>query len=83
LVNKGEILRFVATNMDNLAKEMAQGKGESLDTLAEMMSVPERNRALFGVTLQSNFSAVFPREGVEAGEALDNIASVAETHHLI
>jgi len=83
LVDKQEILHFFAANMDNLAKEMAQGKGESLDTLAEMMSVPSNNRVLFGVTMQSNFSAIFPAEGVEAGQALDQIAFLAEAHNLM
>jgi len=83
LVDKREILHFFAANMDNLAKEMAQGKGESLNTLAEMMSIPQNNRALFGVTLQSNFSTIFPAQGVEAGQALDQIASLAESHHLL
>jgi len=82
-VNREDLTRFVAANMDNLAKDVAQGNGESLETLAEMMEVPSANRVMFGTALQANFSSVFSHDGIEAGEVIDNIAMVADNHHII
>jgi hypothetical protein len=83
LVFRDGVTKFVAANMDNLAKDVAQGKGESLETLAEMMEVPAANRAMFGSAMQANFSSIFTHEGIQAGAVIDNIASVAQTHHII
>ena len=82
-VNLENINLFVASNMDNLAKDMAQGKGESLDTLAELMEIPSENRGMFNTAMQSNFSKIFTNEDVKSGEVVDKIASIALDHHLI
>ena len=78
-----DLTKFVVSNMDTIAKDMAQGQGESLETLAELMEVPAQNRPLFRVTLQANFNGVYTHEGIEAGELIDNIAHIAQHHHLI
>ncbi|MFZ5906406.1 MAG: DUF3015 domain-containing protein [Nitrospirota bacterium] len=67
------LFEFVHANMDNLAKDIAMGKGESMDTLAELMAIPVENRPIVYAKLQSNFSNIFPSEKVEAGEIIDNI----------
>jgi len=78
-----DLTTYVAANMDNIAKEMAQGNGESLATLAEMMEIPVDSRSKFNTALQINFSSVFSHEGIEAGQVLENIASVAHNNHII
>jgi len=83
LVFRDDLTRFVAANMDNVAKDMAQGKGETLDTIAEMMEVPASNRAMFSAAMQTNFSNIFTHEGIQAPAVLENIASVAQTYHII
>lgn len=67
---------FVASNLDSLAKEIAVGNGESLDTLAELMGVSVDQRTTVYARLQSNFSTIFPSEQVQAGEVIDHIAMV-------
>src|SRR3989304_920046 len=46
---------FVAANMDNLAKDIAMGHGESLDTLPGLMGVSADQRPLIYSKLQANF----------------------------
>ena len=46
---------FVASNMDTLAKEIAIGHGESIDTLAELLEV--QDTAAFSASLQSNYNS--------------------------
>src|SRR5512139_1001375 len=50
---------FMAANMDNLAREIAQGRGESLDAFAELMGVPTEKRPDFYMQLQSNFARIY------------------------
>lgn len=66
---------FVASNMDTLAKEIAMGHGETLDTLAELLSVEDK--ATFAAALQENYTAIYSSQKVEMSDVLDNIATTA------
>jgi len=67
---------FVAANMDTLAKDIAMGRGEALDTLAELMGVAEAKRPEFYSTLQANFQKIFTSQAVQSADIIDNIVSV-------
>lgn len=75
-VNNEELNKFVASNMDGLAKDMAMGKGENLDTLAELMGVSSDKRPEFYAALQANFSKIFTSGKVESADVIDNIVAV-------
>ena len=66
---------FVASNMDILAKEIAVGHGESIDTLAELLNVEDK--ATFSASLQSNYNSIYTSKKVEMSEVLDNISTTA------
>lgn len=65
---------FVAANMDQLAKEVAMGYGESVDTLAELLNVDDK--AAFAAALQENYNSIYTSENVKMADVLDNIATV-------
>jgi len=65
---------FVASNMDQLAKEIAMGHGESVDTLAELLAVEDKEA--FASALQTNYKSVFTSENVKMADVLDNIATI-------
>lgn len=67
---------FVAANMDSLAKDIATGHGESLETLAELMEISAEQRSKVFVKLQSNFSNIFTSEKVEAADVIDSIVTI-------
>lgn len=67
---------FVVVNIDNLAKDVAMGQGESLETLAEIMGIPAMERSVVYSKLQANFSNIFTSETVEAANVIDNIITV-------
>lgn len=46
---------FAAANYDSLAQEMAQGGGEHLASLAELMGVPAENRPAFFAVAQAQY----------------------------
>ncbi|MEA3370449.1 MAG: DUF3015 family protein [Campylobacterota bacterium] len=66
---------FVASNMDILAKEIAVGHGESIDTLAELLNVEDT--ATFSASLQSNYNSIYTSQKVEMNDVLDNIATTS------
>lgn len=71
--------RFVAENMDNLAKDISRGQGESLETLAVLMAVPQQQRGEFSAKLQSNFGRIFTSPQVTEEEVVANIIAVTKT----
>lgn len=71
--------RFVAENMDNLAKDISRGQGESLETLAVLMNVPQQQRGDFSTKLQANFGRIFTSPQVTEEEVVANIIAVTKT----
>lgn len=66
---------FVASNMDQLAKEIAKGQGESLDTLAELLNIEDK--ATFAASLQENYNSIYTSQKVEMNDVLDNISTTS------
>ncbi len=77
-VKNEELNKFVLANMDNLAKETAKGKGETLDTLAELMQISPDQKAKFIANMQANFSKIYSSEKVELADVVDGI--IAASH---
>ncbi|RUM62553.1 MAG: hypothetical protein DSZ03_06500 [Sulfurimonas sp.] len=75
LVMNERAAEFVASNMDQLAKDVAVGKGESVDTLAELLEV--QDKVTFAASLQSNYNAIYTSKNAKMADVLDNIATVA------
>ena len=75
LVMNERAAEFVASNMDQLAKDVAVGRGESVDTLAELLEV--QDKAMFSTSLQSNYTAIYTSQNAKMADVLDNIATVA------
>lgn len=76
IVKNDKLNDFVLANVDSLAKDIASGRGESLDTMAELMGISASERTAVYASLQTNFSKIFTSERVEAAEVVDNIVSV-------
>jgi hypothetical protein len=76
IVSNDQINKYVADNMDNLAKDIAKGNGEYLNTFAILLQVTELERAGFNAKLQSNFSKIFTSDSVTHIQVLTNIETV-------
>ncbi len=75
-VKSERLNQFVADNIDNLARDIARGNGESLDALAELMEIAPEERPEVYLRLQANFSNIFTSERVESADVIDNIVSI-------
>lgn len=67
---------FTSSNMDNLARDMSVGHGESLETMASLMGIEEEDKASFYTTAQQNFDRIFTSENVTAEEVLASLNEV-------
>lgn len=77
-VSNEQMSEFMLANMDNLAKDIAQGKGETLDAFAELMGIPAEKRAEFASKLQASFGKIYTSSGVQMASVMDNIAAVSK-----
>jgi len=75
-VKNDRLNEFVLANMDNLAKEIAMGKGETLEAFAELLQVPADKRPEFYQKLQKNFASIYVSEDVELAGVVDNVATI-------
>ncbi|TFH32526.1 MAG: DUF3015 domain-containing protein [Deltaproteobacteria bacterium] len=77
VVQNERLNEFVQANLDELARDISAGKGETLSTVAELMGVPAGDRDAFNSKLQANFHQIFPSPGVEYAHVVDTIVSVS------
>ena len=83
-VASAEVRQFAAANIDQLARDVARGKGESLTSLATTMQVEPADQPLMFATLKDNFTLIFPDQSVSVDQVLVSIWSVmAEEAKLI
>jgi len=61
---------YAGANIDHIARDMAFGGGESLDTLAQLLGIADPDKPAFFQLTKSNFAVLFPSEQVTAGEML-------------
>ena len=65
-----KLAMFIDGNMDNLARDMAKGEGETLATLSEVWGIQAADKAEFNAVAQANFDAIFGSENVTSQEVL-------------
>jgi hypothetical protein len=70
---EARVQMFAGANVDRLARDMAMGQGESLDTLAHLMGVADADKPTFFKLTKSHFADIFSSDGITAGEMLSNL----------
>jgi hypothetical protein len=66
----GDQEQFVKNNYDSLAKEMAVGAGEGLNTLSDLLGCPAERHENFASYTQQNYPALFKDETTAPAEML-------------
>jgi len=64
---------FVEHNFSSLSKEMANGKGEHLETLAGLLGCPLNVRGEFASMTQQQYEAIFIGSPVSSAEMLNSV----------
>ncbi len=64
---------FTGSNMDRLARDMAHGQGETLDTFAHLYGVSEGDRVAFNAFTRQHFAEIYGGDAVTEVEMLDSL----------
>ncbi len=73
-VQNRRVNEFVQANLDNLARDIARGGGETVSALADLLEVPAARRPSFYRRLQASFGQIFPTPDVGYAHVVDSIA---------
>ena len=65
---------FVAENMNNLAQDIAQGQGESLEAICSILEVNDADA--FNSKLQENFSQIYTSDEITHQDVIINMKRV-------
>lgn len=80
VMNEKEVQYFVEVNQEELSREMAQGHGEKLFTLASMKGCSnEVSQKAFGTFTQSSYSRIIPAANTSAVDMVQNLNSEFST----
>lgn len=74
-----KLTEFVASNIDTLTREIAAGRGESVNAVADLLKVAPADRATFSAKLQADFTRIFPASDVTSAVVVDRIVEVANS----
>lgn len=66
---------FTGENMDSIARDMSVGHGESLETMAELMGISEKDKGAFFTATKENFGRIFTADAT-AEDVLANVNAV-------
>lgn len=73
VTSREKISMFIDNNLDNLARDMSRGEGESLDTLAALWGMDSAEKAQLSTLAKNNFGQVFSSESVTAQDVVNNL----------
>jgi len=61
---------FVAQNLDDLAKDVAQGSGDHLNSMADLMGIKESDKGQFYKLAQANYGSIFKTKDSDYNDVL-------------
>lgn len=67
---------YAGANLDRLQRDIALGRGESLDTLAHLMGIQDADVPAFQSLTKAHFGDIFPSDEVTAGQMLTTISQL-------
>jgi hypothetical protein len=79
----GKSLLAMTGVLEEVAMDMATGQGEALTALSVSLGVDSADRAHFNKVMHENFSVIFSRDDVTAGEVADQISAVMKSDQIL
>jgi len=71
-----KIALFTDDNLENLARDMAVGDGETLNSLATLWEVEAQDKPAFFKATQTHFAQIFPNDNVTTQDVLLSLNNV-------
>ncbi|MDF2445477.1 MAG: hypothetical protein K0S46_713 [Moraxellaceae bacterium] len=76
ITSRARLSMFTGSNIDNLARDMSVGRGESLNVLADLMGVKDADKDHFFQATKTNFGKIFAPQNESAGQVLAALEQV-------
>lgn len=73
-----ELNDYLRKNMDNVARDIAAGAGESLEAILDILAVPNRLRPSVASRMQSKFAAIYAEKTVTSDVVADRLMVLAQ-----
>jgi hypothetical protein len=73
-VENDKLQKFIADNMDQVAMDISAGHGATLDTIADLLHIPNSKRPQFYAKLKANFDKIYSSDAVDSAKVIDSIA---------
>ncbi len=70
---------FVASNIDDIAKDVAQGNGDHLASLASLIGIETQDKDAFFTLAQNNYENIFQSEDLNYNNVLAALDNAMET----
>lgn len=67
---------FINNNLEKVARDMSSGQGESMDALATMLNIEEKDKSTFFKVTKANFGTIYGHENVNSIEVLKSLKAV-------
>lgn len=81
VMNDKQVEYFVEVNQEDLSREMAQGKGEKLQTLSSLSGCKsEQAQSQFAKVTQQSYEQIFSSADVKPNEMVGNLKSTLTAH---
>lgn len=71
-----QVVSFTNENAESLARDMAVGQGESLNVLAELLTISAEDKAHFFSVTKSNFAEIYSAENQDSLQVLAALQQV-------
>jgi hypothetical protein len=75
--NDLKIIQFVQLNGSNLIADMAKGRGNYLETLADLLAIKEANKAAFYAMSKQQFTHLLPSPDTTPAQLVFNLKTQA------
>jgi len=67
---------FLDHNMEKVARDMAVGSGESIDTLANLMGISPQDSTRFKAVTHTRFATIFANDHIHSNDVIANLNQV-------
>ncbi len=71
---------FIGSNMNKFARDVSRGGGESVDSVAHLLNIPESTQPEFAKVLQANFGKLFASEDATSEQVLVAMKDLMSSH---
>jgi hypothetical protein len=68
--SRAKLGMYTGSNVENLARDMSVGHGDSLNVVADLMGIKEQDKSHFFEATKANFSKIFAPENKTSGQIL-------------